>query len=115
VRSRAGMSANEHLRGGGHHPTIGNSQGDSPKGLRPHQSYVLNVNYGALSPPRVETQRTRSEFGDKQRASSHGDVLHEHRHLHLHDHRIFHCPEVVNHERNGTRPPKVTLNNYLYL
>ena len=115
MRSRAGMSANEHLRGGGHHPTIGNSQGDSPKGLRPHQSYVLNVNYGALSPPRVETQRTRSELGDKESASSHGDVLREHRHLHLRHHPIFHCPEVVNHERDGARLPEVTLNNYLYL
>src|SRR5690348_9557444 len=47
------------------------------------------------SAPLVETPGTRTELGEEERAAEHGDVLHEHYHLHLLHHRIGDSPEFV--------------------
>jgi len=80
---------------------------------------------------RVEAERAGAELGDQECAAQHGQVLHEHDHLHLVHHGVRDGPELVHRgcdsdEEEGDEPGAepgavgldgvlvvlVTINNY---
>jgi len=51
--------------------------------------------------PRIQAPRSGSELRDQQRATEHGNVLHEHDHLDVCHHGVLHGPEVVHGKTHG--------------
>jgi len=58
---------------------------------RPAWAAFLLARLGELLAP-VDAPRAGTELGDEQRAAQHGEVLHEHHHLHLVHHGIGYAP-----------------------